>query len=241
MNQLNLGTKDLVVNDKISVHVPTVAEIRDYGQDEYYYIARILTSVPFDMMVQLDDLGIDFEAIDEYDLFLFMLQGFIAQGTDLSIFLGHYDFSNMRLVENKETKEILAVNERDECVIDRLIYLEISDALRRIHFWEKTLDKPGNKAAKEYLIKRNRKKQERARKKIKDTDLSYLDDLIVRLTNTEEFKYNYEQCEALSIYRFNASAKQIIRKKNWDKLMIGVYAGTVDTKKVDIVKPHWMS
>ena len=54
------------INDKISVHVPTVNEIFDFGDQKYYSIVQTLIATPFDLMVELDDIGIDYESITNY-------------------------------------------------------------------------------------------------------------------------------------------------------------------------------
>ena len=56
--------------------------------------------------------------------------------------------------------------------------------------------------------------------------------MVVALVNRPEFKYNYEQVMDMSIYKFNQSFKQIETSITFDKTMIGVYAGTVDTSKM---------
>ena len=48
--------------------------------------------------------------------------------------------------------------------------------------------------------------------------------------NTEQFKYDFEGVKNMSIYQFNESLRQVIKKNNYNNLMYGVYAGTIDTK-----------
>lgn len=74
MTTLNLLYKDWCpINQYISVKIPSVREIIK-NEDEYYSMATMLTSMPIDMMVQLDDNNIDFTAINEYDLFLLLFK-----------------------------------------------------------------------------------------------------------------------------------------------------------------------
>ena len=53
-----LKVSDYKVNDNIAVHVPTVDEIFDFGDQKYYNIVQTLIATPFDLMVELDDIGI---------------------------------------------------------------------------------------------------------------------------------------------------------------------------------------
>lgn len=232
-----LRTNQYRINDTISIYVPTVGEIYDYGENEYYDIVQLLTSVPYDLMVQFDDMGVDYETISEYQLFLMMLESFMLKKKDLSIVFGSLNIDSLKFKESENGEKKL-VNSKGETVIDKLIQYEISAAIRKIHFWTKTDKRAGNKEAKQYLIDRNRLKQKRAAKKKKS---SFLDESIIKMVNTEEFKYNYESCMDLSIYKFNASLQQIPKKKNWEQTITGAYFGSVDLSKLNIDKLHWMS
>lgn len=233
-----LRTNQYRINDTISIYVPTIGEIYDYGESEYYNIVQLLTSVPYDLMVQFDDMGVDYETINEYQLFIMMIKSFIMNDKDLSIVFGSFDISSLNFSENKETGEVVLVDKNNNPIIDKLIQYEISNAIRKIHFWTKTDKRAGNEEAKKYLIERNRLKQQRAARKKQE---SFLDENIIKMVNTEEFKYNYESCMDLSIYKFNASLQQIPKKKNWEQTMTGAYFGTVDLSKLNIDKLHWMS
>ena len=46
-----LKVNEYKVNDKISVHVPTVDEIFDFGDQKYYSTVQTLVATPFDLMV----------------------------------------------------------------------------------------------------------------------------------------------------------------------------------------------
>lgn len=226
------------ISDAITIYVPTVGEIYDYSESEYYRIVQLLTSVPYDLMVQFDDIGLDYEMITEYQLFLMMLENFKSQNQDLSLVFHSCDLQQLHVAENTKTNETVVIDSDGNCIIDRSTQIQIANVLRRIHFWKRNDRKAGNAEAKKYLIERNRLKQKRAAKK---RQRSYLDESVIKLVNTEEFKYNYEQCMDLSIYKFNASMQQIPKKKNWEQMVSGAYFGTVDFSKIDIEKIHWMS
>ena len=233
-----LRTNQYRISDAISIYIPTIGEIYDYGETEYYRVVQLLTSVPYDLMVQFDDIGIDYETITEFQLFLMMLESFAMQEKDLSIVFGDFDVHSLRVAENIKTNERVMLDSNGSVIIDQSIQNQISNVIRKIHFWEKNVKKAGNAEAKKYLIERNRLKQKRAARKPAP---SFLDEGIIKMVNTEEFKYNYEQCMDLSIYKFNASLQQIPKKKNWEQTMTGAYFGTVDLSKLNMEKIHWMS
>lgn len=233
-----LRVKDYEINDKIAVHVPTVDEIFDFGDQKYYSIVQTLIATPFDLMVELDDIGIDYETITDYQLFLLMMESIAANESDTRILFGDLDLTKFKAAKNKKNGERVFYNPEDDIVIDQMIALEMCNAIRKIHFWEAPVGRAGNVEAKQYLIQRNRlKKQRLARKPYK----SFLENIIISLVNTEEFKYDYESVMDLSVYKLNASWRQIQKKKHWEQTMSGAFFGTVDLKKIDLEKLSWLS
>lgn len=222
------------INKHISVYIPTVGEIVD-NEEEYYDLVGKLTAMPIDMMVQLDDIGIDFTTIDEYQLFLLMFNG--LKKIDTHLIFGDLDLSKFNLGINEQNGHIVLIDEEHDIRIDRAIHGLIADALRKIHHLEKNRRKPANGDAKEYMIERARKKMKRRRNRVED---SQLEALIVAMVNTEQFKYDFEGTRELSIYQFNESVRQIIKKVDYDNRMYGIYAGTVNAKDLSPDDLNWL-
>ncbi len=224
---------DVRINDYITVVIPTVGEIID-SEPEYYGAISMLTSMPIDMMVQLDDIGIDFTTIDEYELFLILFNS--LKNMDTKLIFGSLNLSTFRPSVNTQNGEVILVN-GEGAVIDREIHNQIASSLRKIHGLEKNVRKPGNKEARDFMIDRARRKQKKRRKAEEE---SQLEKLIVGLVNTSEFPYNYADVRELSIYQFNQSLWQITHKINYDNIMHGVYAGTVDAKELSQDNLTWL-
>ncbi len=231
-----LKVNEYKVNDKISVHVPTVDEIFDFGDQKYYSTVQTLVATPFDLMVELDDIGIDYESITDYQLFVLMMESIAINEDDTTIFFGNLNLKNFQEAVNPKNGEKVLWDKNNDIVIDQMIALEICNAIRKIHFWEAPVGRAGNAEAKRYLIER-KTKQRLAKKPYK----SFLESMIISLVNTEEFPYNYETVMGLSVYKLNASWRQIQKKKHWDQTMNGVYFGTVDKDKIDWEKISWLS
>ena len=233
-----LKVNEYKVNDKISVHVPTVDEIFDFGDQKYYSTVQTLVATPFDLMVELDDIGIDYESITDYQLFVLMMESIAINEDDTTIFFGNLNLKNFQEAVNPKNGEKVLWDKNNDIVIDQMIALEICNAIRKIHFWEAPVGRAGNAEAKRYLIERKRKTKQRLEKK---PYKSFLESMIISLVNTEEFPYNYETVMGLSVYKLNASWRQIQKKKHWDQTMNGVYFGTVDKDKIDWEKISWLS
>ena len=221
---LKLSSIDIV--PKLSVRIPTVGEILE-DEDSYYNITSSLTASPFQYMVQLDDMGIDYTTITDYELFMMLFPMYAK--SDLSIVFGDLDTSDFDVYINQQDDTKFIYSPKNNIIIDELIYNDLTDTIRKINLFEKVKSKPGNESAKKYLLEKERKKQKRNAKKKHEP---YLEKLVIALVNTSEFPYNYDSCMDLSIYKFNQSLKQIQHKIAFDNTMVGVYAGTVDTSKM---------
>ena len=220
----NATSVDIVPN--LSIRIPTVGEILE-DEDKYYEIVSSLTATPFQYMVQLDDMGIDYTQITDYQLFMMLFPMYAK--SDLSLLFSDLDTSDFGIYINQQDNSQVIYSPNNNIIIDELIYNDLADTIRKINLFEKVKSKPGNESARKYLLEKERKKQKRNAKKPKEP---YLEKLVIALVNTSEFPYNYETCMDLSIYKFNQSFKQIQQKITFDNTMIGVYAGTVDTSKM---------
>lgn len=219
------------INDSISVVIPTVGEILD-NEDEYYGIVSAFTASPMDYMVQLDDAGIDFMDIDEYQLFLLLFECFIKR-IDTSNVIDGVDLRNFT-VQSIGGNAVLA-DASTGVTIDRAVYNKIAYVLRKIHHWKKNTKKPGNKEARDYLLERARTKMKRKSR----TQSSELEKKIISLVNTEQFKYDFESVRKMTIYQFNESFLQIIRKIDYDNRMFGIYSGTINAKDINQDDLNW--
>ena len=221
-----LNAKSIEITDKLSLRIPTVGEILE-DEQSYYNIISSITATPFQYMVQLDDMGIDYTTINDYELFIMLFQ--ILAKSDLSILFGDLNLSDIGRYKNNKNNSIVLYSSKNDVIIDELVYSKIVKYIRKINNLKRENRKPGNEEAKQFRIKLERKKQKRNARKPYEP---YLEKMVIALVNRPEFKYNYEQTNDLTIYQFNKSFEQINTSINFENTMIGVYAGTVDTSKL---------
>lgn len=229
-----LYKKQIAINDSISIVVPTVGEIID-NEDAYYGLVSMLTAMPIDLMVQLDDAGIDFTTLNEWELFLLLFSGIKSQDTR-QIF-GDLDLSKFKMAVNEQNGNIILLDDEHDIRIDRAIQAQIANVLRKIHHLEKNTRKPANEEAKKFMIERARVKQRRNRNRKED---SQLETLIIAIVNTEQYKYDFESTRGLSIFQFNESVRQIINKVDYEHRMYGVYTGTINAKELSQDELNWL-
>lgn len=228
-----LYRRDYPVTDSISVVIPTVGQILD-NEDLYNDVVSAFTAMPIDFMVQLDDAGIDFTTINAFDLFIMLSEG--LKKVDTSLVLKDINLSEFELCVNNQTKKLVLYNQKSGIEIGRREHSQIASALRRINHLEKNRKKPGNDDAKQYMLERMRQKMKRHSR----TEASQLEQLIVAMVNTEQFKYDFESVRNITIYQFNECVRQIVNKVNYDNRMIGVYSGTVNVKELSQDELNWL-
>lgn len=230
-----LYKREYPINDAIKIVIPTVGEILEQ-EANYYNIISSITATPYDMMVQLDDIGIDFAEISDYELFLLLFSSLKHQ--DVSLVFQGLKLSRFETAVNSQNNMMVLRDPESGTVIDRGIYEQICQAIRTIHHLNRNNRKPANGAAKEYMIQRARKKMKRKRDGI---ETSQLEDLIVALVNTEQFHYGFEGVKDLTIYQFNESVQQVIKKIDFDNKMRGIYAGTISAKDLNQNDLNWLT
>ena len=222
------------INDRIKIRIPKVGEILD-NEDLYYDAICPIIATPYDMMVQLDDNGIDFTKINSFELFCLMI-GKLKE-IDTSLVFVDLNLKNFRTAVNEKNGNMILLDINDKTIIDRAIHDQICTFIRKMLYMPKNDKTPGNEEARKYMIERARIKQARRKKKKVE---SQLERFIVALVNTSEFPYNYETVRNLSIYQFYASLKQISQKIRFDNTMIGCYAGTVKFDDLSSDERTWI-
>lgn len=225
---------DFQITDKLVIKHPTLLEIIEYGEANYNASVRLFTTKPYDYMVEIDDAGLDYETVDEFDLFL---QFYRENKASAKFFLGELEFEELH---NRDTGEKIL---RAKCgaEINKQVYRSIANHIRRINFISDEEEfHPGNEGAKKEIISQERKRKQRLARKPPKAQSSRLSNLVSASIWCMKSQYNYSNVWTLSIYQFYEG---IFRTKVYDKYkntMLGVYTGNVDTSKLDFKEIDWM-
>lgn len=226
-----LNKQSVEVTDQITLRIPTVGEILD-NENAYFSLISIMTSTPFQYMVQLDDLGIDYTEITDYQMFQLFFPVY-AQG-DISIIFGDLDLKDIGLYHDHTTNLDVLYSPKSDIKIDEFVYYQMARLMRQVNCIKYDRKKPKGEHTKKYLLEKERrhlKNMERMKKR-KEFEQSEFEKLIVALVNNVHFKYDYDTIRDLSIYNFYQSFQQIQHEINFNNVMRGVYAGTIDTSKL---------
>lgn len=224
------------INEYIKVAIPTIGEIIN-NNEVYCNIAEAIIATPYDMMNELDDIGVDFSTTTDWDLFCYQFKG--LRKANIGCVLKGIDLNEYEAKINRENKELFFENNGTGTIIDRVVHGEICSVIREIMCLERPRNKkPANEEAKKYMIERARKKKKRIRAQPVE---SRLESRIISLVNAPEFPYNFETVLDVTIYQFNKSARQIVRRLEYENLMTGYFMGTVDIEKIDQKDLEWLN
>jgi len=122
-------------------------------------------------------------------------------------------------------------------LINEAVYGEISKYLKTVTGFENKKNVNfGNDLAMEMFIEAEKEDLEFASQTGKSASM---DDLIAALVL--ETAYTFENIFDLYMYQFNKLIRKMIKKADYNNLMIGVYTGNIDMKKLSKDKLNWLS
>lgn len=231
---------DFKVNELLTLHTPTLGEICDYGEMAYFSMIHSFTGTPADLMWQLDDIGIDYTAISDWELFYQVLyHQFRPEVT--GILFGDFDFSSLKPYIHQDSGEVCLAglgSLEEEVIIDAYTYRLLTEYVRKLHGLAKNEKRPANETTKQILIEdardaylMNQKKEPR----------SVLKNLISGMINSEGFKFNYQTVWDMNIHAFLDSVERISKIKNATLLLQSGYSGFgIDLKKIKSKQLDWL-
>lgn len=230
--QLYFGD-DYIINDYIKITQPTIGEIVDYGEAKYFSMVYTLSAIPSDMKSQLWDMGLDWCEVEDFQLFMMLVQTLTPDRT--SILFGDLDFSKLKPFRNSQNGDIVLADKGTGIIIDQMIYLRIMSYLRKLHNIKPKIEKAANKTTKKILIEEDRQKLLIAKDK---PFKSYLLPLISAIKVKQGYTKDYVRNMGLYEFFDDVSRAQIIDQAN--HLLNGAYCGMADLKKVPKQDFNWM-
>ena len=230
--QLYFGD-DYVINDYIKITQPLIGEVVDYGEAQYFSMVHTLTAIPSDMKSQLWDLGLDWTEMDDFELFMMLVQTLTPDKT--SILFRDLDFSKLKPFKNNQNGDIVLADKETGIIIDKMIYLRIMSYLRKLHNITPKVEKAANKMTEKVLIEEDRQKILLAKDK---PFKSYLLPLISAIKVKQGYTKDYVRNMGLYEFFDDIARAQVIN--NADHLLSGAYSGMMDLKKVNKQEFNWM-
>lgn len=216
---------------EIIVRIPTISLIcgdsegnNENAENKFWQEVGMFITSPADMMSELDDMGVDFEKLSNYDLFLIRHAILKASGLKSCMLFEQFNLFDLNLIND------VLVDSAGKTIINRQNYAEISALICAI-LGHKMTEMPrfGNKYAKKKKIEFDRERKKRARER-KDNTASVLSSLKLRLVCSGKTPYSYDTIGNLTIYELLWSIKQIDKEKSVDELKQTALVGNDLTK-----------
>ena len=234
--KLYLGS-NIKIASGITLYQPTIGDIANYNEAEYFSMAQTLCATPSSMKVALDDMKLDYMKIDDFQLFMMLCQSLTPDKT--KPLLGDLDLTKFKPYSGNVPEEVVLANgEFDEngrpIVINTIIYEILVTYIRKMHNFKKQVDKAGNAITRKVLIDEDRKAAQRNKDK---PYKSFLVPLVSSLQGRQGYTKDYICNMGLYEFMNQIARTQIIVQA--DAALGGMYSGFVDTKKMDKTILDW--
>lgn len=237
---------DYVLPNGVKIQCPTLGQICDYGESKYLSMLSIFTSTTIDRCAQLDDMGIDYTQITNFQMFAIIFSHMLTthpdeNQIDTSLLLGDLNFAEFVVAENE--KGLCLVNPKTEILFDSDVFEEMTSYIRKMHGIPQPLytNVKDGFAKKQLIIDaRNDADFQRKLHAIKGEHSQYLP-YISALVNHPNFKYGWDDVWNMKVYAFFDSLKRISIIDNANHLYQGLYSGCIEYNKIkkdlDWLKP----
>ena len=230
--------EDYVINKAITIYECFVQEIVDFGEKYFFDAIAPFVGNPTTYRLQLWDLGIDWNQVEDFDLFCMLMPNVPPQIT--CIIFGRFDFTNLQLMMRKDTEQKVLYDPTTDTIIDKATYIAMREYIRLALNQYPKLQKARGKQTKLAIIDEDRmniRNHERMVRMGKEKDSSsYLFSLISTMLITPGFKYKKNELRQVNIVQFMETVSKFQIWKSTQSLMQGMYSGFLDTSKMDTQK-----
>lgn len=220
------------VNKYITITLPRIGELVQYGERQYYSMVQTLTAIPSEMKSQLWDMGLDWTQLTNFQLFIMLAPTLPKSQT--SIIFGDLDFQKLKRIQNPENETVVLADPTTGVIIDELAYGKIHSYLCSAHNLTKKVEKAANEFTKKFMIEEDRQKIAHQKKQ---PYKSFLRNLISAVKCRQGYTLDYVRNMGLVEFFDDLSRLQVI--VHADALLQGSYSGMIDTKKIPKKEFDW--
>lgn len=253
---------DIRINDKVIVTQPTIDQIVEFGEKQYFQAVHCLTGVGADFKWQLwDYFGIDYTQIDDYELFKKLIYPSLSSKKNilknpkyeeqlkkiteeelkevlfnpLSLILKDLDLADFEEYQSDKNPETILYDKEHDITIDRFVYAQIVDAVRKIHGLKRNNQLPANERTKMDLIEDARDDAMMASQKPYKSVLKPLISALAVKTG----QLGSDSIWNTKINMFFDSIKRVSKIQDAELLLQGAYSGFASLKGIDKSRLEW--
>lgn len=219
------------VNKKITIYQPSIMNIIDFGEKNFYFMLNTLIANTTSYRLPLWEKGIDWNKITDFELFTMLVPNLSQEST--ALLFGDIDFQKFKMtyVKKENGEEIgVFINESQQIAIDEKTYIHIVSYLRDMFDMHPKVEKAKGKTTKLAIIEEDRTNRELHKK---DEYQSVLMPLVSFCLNHPGFKYKKNELKEMGIVEFMDSVKRLQIYESTSALTHGIYSGMVDVSKID--------
>lgn len=232
---------DYKIDDQITIRQPNMGEIIEFGEKKVFSSIMPFVSNPTSHRLQLWDIGVDWNKITDYELFIMLVQSLKKE--DTSLIFGDVDFSSLKpYVDKNNNDAVVLMNDERTLMIDEEKYMHMREYIRAMFNQYPKVEKAKGKATKEAIIDEERinlLNEMKLNKNNKNKSI-YLP-LISAMVNHPGFKYKKNELKEVGIVEFMDSVSRLQIYESTIALMSGMYSGFCDTSKMDLKKElNWL-
>lgn len=232
--------KPFDVGNGIIIDQPTIGNIIDFGEQDFYDMVYVFCSNPTTYRVVLWDMGIDWCKTSDFQLFCLIYKSIDPDAA--KIMFRDVNFQGFELAKRIETihgedgsestKQSMCLYNRDQDIeIDEDSYVVMSQYIRTMFdIFPKVQNNVRGRTTKEWIIDEDRMNLQ-AKKNQKWS--SSLLPLISSCLNHPGFKYKRKELEDVGIYEFMDSVQRLQVYEKTTALLRGCYSGFVDVSNID--------
>lgn len=225
---------NLPIAPKIELIHPTVKQVFEIGENEYFGHISSFVATPSDLKVELDDAGINFEEINDWNLFVYRFPSF--QNSIITDMIRGFDLSRAHPLVG-DTGEIIIFDPVTMAVLDEAHHRILCEYIRAIHGLKRNVEIYGNEFTRKMVIEIERDTRKHKAYKAPEP---FLMNYVSALINCSESKYDYQNIWDVPFYVFMDAVRRVQKVIEFKGLMSGMYSGMVDVKKIDMNKMSWI-
>lgn len=230
-------SEDIKIANGIVLKCPKIKDIAEYGESAYFAMASTICATPSSMMVQLDDMKLNYMKIKDFELFMMLSQSLKPEATRL--LLGDLDLSKFKPHQVGDTEEVILVhedtkNDENPIVISPIIYEVLTTYIRKMHGFKKEVKKAGNEITRKMLIRLARQDAEMAKNKPRE---SFLRPVISAVKCRQGYEMGY--IKQMGIFELMDDLSRLNVIINADAALNGMFCGMVDSRKMDKTVLNW--
>ena len=236
------------VGNGITIYQPTVGQILEVGESDFYGTLYVFIANPTTYRVQLWDMGIDWNKIKDYELFMMMLQSVRPEIS--KIIFGDIDFTafqpftktTVQTNDDGEEEEVSVptlYNQETEMELSEEYYTIIAEYLSVMFNIHPKIEHAKGKLTKQSIIEEE-KMNIALRQKEGKADESGLLSLVSACVNHPGFKYKLQELRDVGICEFMDSVQRLQVYESSTALLKGMYSGFINSKGISSDSYNWM-